>query len=273
MANKTVKAVVLARGLGTRMRQDAAGAALDPDQARAADAGIKAMIPVGRAFLDYVLSALADAGYRQVCLVIGPEHEAIRRYYTETCRPRRVTVQFAIQERPLGTADAVAAAEVFAAEDLFLVINSDNYYPAEVCRALRELEGPGLAAFECESLVGDSNIPDERVRQYAILEIDGDGYLQRIIEKPDQASFASMGPEIFVSMNCWLFGPAIFRACRNIRPSPRGELELADAVQVAVSSLGERFKALKLRAGVLDLSRRSDVAEVARRLRDVEVRL
>ena len=78
--------MVLARGLGTRMRRDDAAAALDGRQAAAANAGVKAMIPIAvgkgdRPFLDYVLSTVADAGYRRVCLVIGPEQEMIRRYY------------------------------------------------------------------------------------------------------------------------------------------------------------------------------------------------
>ena len=69
----------LARGLGKRMREQAqTGARVDAAQAEAADRGVKAMIPIGRPFLDYVLSALADAGYTETCLVIGPEHGAIR---------------------------------------------------------------------------------------------------------------------------------------------------------------------------------------------------
>ena len=71
------KAVILARGLGTRMRRDE-GVGLDREQSRAAAEGAKGMIPFGRPFLDYVLSSLADAGFREVCLVIGPEHRAIR---------------------------------------------------------------------------------------------------------------------------------------------------------------------------------------------------
>src|SRR5262245_54354599 len=77
--NHITRAIILARGLGTRMRERAqAGAAVDAAQAEAADRGVKAMIPIGRPFLDYVLSALADAGYTDACLVIGPEHDAIR---------------------------------------------------------------------------------------------------------------------------------------------------------------------------------------------------
>ena len=51
-------------------------ARLTPDQQRAADAGRKAMMPInGRPFLDYVLSALADAGIRHVALVVAPDHD------------------------------------------------------------------------------------------------------------------------------------------------------------------------------------------------------
>ncbi|HEV8118010.1 MAG TPA: nucleotidyltransferase family protein, partial [Thermoanaerobaculia bacterium] len=73
------RAVVLARGLGTRMRRPDGTAALDPAQAAAAASGVKAMISfgAGRPFLDYVLSGLADARIDEACLVIGPEHDEI----------------------------------------------------------------------------------------------------------------------------------------------------------------------------------------------------
>ena len=66
-----MKAVVLARGKGTRMRRADETAAADPDQSRVADTGLKAMIPFRRPFLDYILSALADAGLTRLCVVIG----------------------------------------------------------------------------------------------------------------------------------------------------------------------------------------------------------
>ena len=57
-----MKAVLLARGLGSRMKQDGDAATITASQAAAAAAGSKGMMPIGsRPFLDYVLSALADA--------------------------------------------------------------------------------------------------------------------------------------------------------------------------------------------------------------------
>ena len=73
-------------------------------------------------------------------------------------------------------------------------------------------------------------------------------------------------------MNCWRFGPSIFTACRSIELSPRGELELPNAVRYAVRVMGERFRAIPVDAGVLDLSRREDIAEVERRLSAFEPR-
>jgi len=67
----TTKAVILARGLGTRMRREDARIGLSESQASAADSGLKGMIPIARPFLDYVISALADAGITDVCLISG----------------------------------------------------------------------------------------------------------------------------------------------------------------------------------------------------------
>ena len=118
--HKMDKVVVLARGLGTRMRRNDAAAQVDGRQAAVAEAGIKALIPIDRPFLDYVLSAAADAGYRHVCLVIGPEQEAIREYYGGKVAAEKLDFTFACQPEPKGTADAVAAAEAFAGDDPFV---------------------------------------------------------------------------------------------------------------------------------------------------------
>jgi dTDP-glucose pyrophosphorylase len=266
-------AVILARGLGTRMRREDASAALGADQARVADTGVKAMIPIGRPFLDFVLSALADAGLAEVCLVIGPEHAAVREYYGGAAAPSRLRIAFAVQERPLGTADAVASAwEAIGSRD-FLVLNSDNYYPVEAYRALAAMDGPGLVAFERDAMIRDSNVPADRVRQFAVVRIGDDESMLDVIEKPDAATLASFGNDVYLSMNCWRFDTSVLDACRRVPLSPRGERELTDAVRLACREAGTRFRVVRMKAGVLDLSSRGDIAGVAGRLTGVEVRL
>lgn len=255
------------------MRRADAAARLDAEQSAAADTGIKAMIPVGRPFLDYVLSALADAGFTEICLVIGPEHNAIRRHYSKVPRPTRLRIGFAIQEKPLGTADAVLAVERFAAGDHFAVVNSDNYYPASALKSLVHMGGAGLPVFRRSTLIALGNIPAERVRHYAVAAVSRDGFVERILEKPDEQALASHGDDAWISMNCWRFSPAIFQACRDVELSPRGELELPRAVDYAIVALGQRLRAVPCKEGVLDLSTRADIEAVAKRLLGIEVRL
>jgi glucose-1-phosphate thymidylyltransferase len=259
---------VLARGLGTRMRASDAGAVLDTEQERAAAAGLKAMIPVGRPFLDYVLSALVDAGLGDVCIVVAPEHSEVRERYGTG--DTRASVSFAIQEEPRGTADALLAAESFTGGEPFVVLNSDNYYPVSVLAKLASLSEPGLPAFGRKALLADGAIAPERIAGYALLDIAPDGYLRRIVEKPDARTLAGFGDDAYVSMNCWRFSSEIFPACRTVRPSSRGELEIPVAAQHAMDEYGARFLTFLVHEGVLDLSRRGDIAEVKKRLSSIE---
>ena len=247
---------------------------LGEEQKRAADKGLKAMIPVGRPFLDYVISGLADAGILDVCLVIGasPEHNHVRERY-ESAVVTRVRIAFAVQHEPRGTADAVLAAEPFANGEHVLSVNADNYYPVNTLRALRELGTAGVSVFERRALIERSNIPAERVAHFAVVTVERDGTLKRIIEKPDARTFASLGESAYIGMNSWSLPPEIYDACRRIRPSPRGELELQDAIQLARDDMGVRFCVLVCRDGVLDLSTRADIAAVTERLVGVDVRL
>lgn len=246
---------------------------LTSTQAAAAAAGAKGMMPIGdgrtRPFLDFVLSALADAGCHRVCFVVAPDHAAIRDYYNGPGRPSRLHLTYAVQEIADGTARAVQTAQRFAGRDPFLVLNSDNLYPAAVLRSLVELGGPGLPAYERESLVRDSGFPADRVAAFAAIEVDAHGYLTRIVEKPGQEYYDAAGPGALISMNVWRFDDRIFDACRDVPLSRRGEYELPEAVGVAIAR-GVKFKTVPAAGPVLDLSRRSDIALVSARLSGLE---
>ena len=260
----TARAIVLARGLGTRMRAPDPGSHLTAAQQRAADAGIKAMMPInGRPFLDFVLDRLADAGIRDVALVVAPDHDALRRYYAEDAPPARLRVAFAVQQAALGTANAVLAAEPWTAGAPFLAMNADNLYPVAALNGLAQLDEPGLAAFDADDLVRSSNIPPDRLRAFATIDADEAGYLTRIVEKPAEPLPRRAGAR--VSMNCWHFDRRIFAACRDVPRSARGEFELPEAVGLAIHR-GVRFRAVLAAGPVLDLSRRADASDVERRL-------
>lgn len=263
-----MKALLLARGFGRRMQTAGSGGALTAAQWAAAVAGAKGMMPVGEAqrpFIDYVLSTLADAGCCDVCLIVPPDHDTIRTYFAGAGRPERVRLAFAAQPSADGTARAVLAGQSFAGDDPFLVLNADNLYPADVLRALVALDGSGLPAFERNALVRESGFPADRVAGFALLDVDASGHLCGIIEKPDAARLAAAGEQALVSMNVWRFDHRIFRACRDVPMSARGEFELPEAVGLAITT-GVRFRVVRARGAVLDLSHQADVPLVSARL-------
>jgi dTDP-glucose pyrophosphorylase len=252
------KVVVLARGLGNRMRAENFQVNLNSEQQKVAEIGVKALIPItkNRTFLDFIVENLRNTGFTEICLVIGDEHEILKNF----CR--RNNLQFAIQKEPLGTSDAVFSAKDFVKNDKFLVVNSDNLYPIEALQKLQQIENAGLIAFHRNGLISESNISADKIKKFATVDFDDDGILQKIIEKPQFIS----EKEIYISMNAWVFSPKIFDACQQIEKSERGEFELTAAVQFAIDNLGEKFRVETYNGGVLDLSSREDIEKVIKKL-------
>jgi dTDP-glucose pyrophosphorylase len=262
--------VLLAAGRGTRM-STAAPLPLDSAQADMAARGLKPLIPfAGAPFIAYVLTALADAGFTDVCIVVPPGNDPVRAWIA-AARPSRLRLHVAVQDEPLGTAHALLAAEAFADGLDIALVNADNDYPLAALAALRSLRGPGLVGFSRAGLLR-GNITAERFQGYALVDVDDAGCLCDIIEKPSAGQIRTMGDDALFSMTCWRFGPDIFQACRSIHPSPRGELELPDAVRNSMAT-GTRYEVVTIDEPVLDLSRREDIPSVARSLHGRSVAL
>jgi len=269
-------AVILARGLGTRLRADD-GTPLDAGQAAAASAGAKGLVPLaGRPLLDFVLHELADGGVRDVVLVVPPGDSPLRTRYDVEHPPARLRVRFAVQEEPRGTAQALLSAREAVCAALgapadtggrrhFLMCNADNLYAASAIEALVDARGPGVIAYDANALVRDSGIEAERVSRFALLDVGDDDMLRDIVEKPEPGHPLLNAEPRWVSMNLWRFRDTIFDACAAISPSPRGELELADAVREAMRR-GERFAVHRRAEAVYDLTHRRDIAALEARL-------
>lgn len=264
----TQKAVVLARGLGTRMMRDCGDIELSQEHLRAARRGYKALMPLcGRPMLDYVADSLLRAGLRHVCFVIAPQSDVMRDATRRIQASTGARFECAVQEEPLGTADAVLAAEQFAAGDSFVLTNGDNLYPTSALAELASLEDAACqaVAFERDALLRHSNIAPARIRAFSMMTVSEDGRLLGIVEKPeDPESYAHNG-RLWVSMNLFRFTPAIFDACKSIEPNPvRGELELPTAVAALLERGEPAFRIVFSDEGVLDLTSRSDIPAAER---------
>lgn len=259
-------AVVLARGLGSRMRS-ASDVRLTAEQAAAAANGHKALMPIGaHRLIDHSLSALADAGIRRAVLVVAPDHGDFVAH-RDALGSERLRIEFAVQDEPRGTAHALACARDVVGDESFLMVNGDNVYPVEAMRELLAQDCDAVLGFDREALIAGSNIPAERINAFALLS-ERDGILADIIEKPAPEVVAAHGGHALVSMNCFAFTPRIFDACERVELSPRGEYEIVDAVRML-----DGVRVIPVEGGVVDLSRRDDIAAVEAMLADRPVRL
>jgi len=266
----TERAVVLAGGLGKRMRRESQGIELGLERERLAARGLKVLMPLaGRPFLDYVLDSLLRAGLHRVCLVVAPEAELIGERARYVAKAAGAEVRCAVQGEARGTADAVLAAQDFVGDDCFLLCNGDNLYPDEAVSGLARKEGDEcwLAAFDRDGLVRGGNIAAERVKDFAVVSASPDGRLLGIVEKPADPERHVRQGRLWVGMNLYRFTPAILDSCRAIRPHPqRGELELTAAVGHLLQAGSTPFRALFCEGGVLDLTSRADVSSAERML-------
>ena len=149
------------------------------------------MIPFRRPFLDYILSALADAGCHDICLVIGPEHDVVRDYYERTRPPERVRVSLPFSRRraarptPCSSAESFAGRRTVPRPQLRQLLPCRRAAGARRARRSRPAGVPPRDAHRAEQY--RSRIASAAI---AMLTIDEDGTLRDIVEKPDAATFA-----------------------------------------------------------------------------------
>ena len=272
----TEKVVILARGRGTRMQQTVHEVKLDAATQAIAEKGAKTMIPIhGTPFLDYSLHNVIRAGFTKICLVVGPHSTRLHHYYTQIVqRHPHIEISFAIQQRPLGTADAVLAAQDFTDNDTFVLMNGDNLYSAPTLTLLRSQQARICysAGFDKEGLLRDGVLNEQRLKQFALLQVDDEGNLVTIQEKPVTTKPPQSPHQELISMNLFRLTPHIYTACERIAPHPlRKEYEITSAIQYLIDNHIVPVKVLPVWDTVIDLTYSHDIPLIRAVLRGMEL--
>jgi glucose-1-phosphate thymidylyltransferase len=222
-----MKGLILAAGLGTRLRP-------------LTEHVSKALLPLaGAPLISYPLRSLLAAGVGDIGIVTGANEAELRAALADHAQGEAgaANLTFVRQDEQKGLAHAVDCARGFCGGDDFVLLFCDNLFAAPLAPALarwRELRAGGP---DYQALVHTITVADPRAFGVAVLDAAGD--VQHLEEKPAQprSDQAVIGIDILT--------PRIFDAIARIKPSPRGELEITDALMELVH-LGYRVHARQL---------------------------
>ena len=229
--------IIMAGGASSRMKRSLSQSQLSEDEKNLAVKVHKSLIPLGKSkkpLLFYLVSNAVAAGITKIYLVTSPENVAFKRWL-ETWQKNNsfegIKIQIAIQylkkgyEKPLGTADAIEQTVDQYPELLnttFIVCNGDNLYSKE---AFQQLIKPRSAPHALISYARSGlKFDDERIKKFAVMDINDLGYLNRIIEKPNSETVErcrDASGEIRVSMNMFsFFGQKLYPYLKKLHYSP-----------------------------------------------------
>jgi len=218
--SKIEKAVILAAGRGTRMRELTAELP-------------KPMIEVrGKPVLQHIVEGLRDAGICKFLIVVGYKADAVRNFLGDGAS-YDVEIQFATQVVQDGTGRVVDLARDFAGDFPFVLSYGDILIdPANYKRVVNL---PGAA----EAMITVTR--GEDVSKGGAVSLNEQMELIDIREKSRPGQTTSP----WYNAGLYAFRPSIFEFTAKLQPSPRGEYELTDAIR-ALAQSGKKIKAFEL---------------------------
>ncbi|HHN93663.1 MAG TPA: glucose-1-phosphate thymidylyltransferase [Anaerolineae bacterium] len=183
----------------------------------------KQLIPVAnKPVLFRVIESIRDAGITEIGIVVGDTAPDIKAAVGRGGR-WGVKITYIHQEQPLGLAHAVKVSRDFLGEDRFVMFLGDNVIQGGISPLIEQ-----FAASDWNSQIVLTRV--SHPEQYGVAELDDEGRIVRLIEKPKHP------PSDLALVGIYMFDHNIHTAVDNITPSWRGELEITDAIQWLVEN-------------------------------------
>ena len=211
-----MKGLILSGGAGTRLRPITHTSA-------------KQLVPIAnKPILVYGIEAMVEAGITQIGIIISPETGGDIQEAVGDGSAFGAEVTWIRQEDPLGLAHCVLIARDFLGDDDFVMYLGDNMLEQNLVGFVSEFESrrssPELGSggsLVAQILLTEVDDPSS----FGVAEVDENGAVIALVEKPE------VPPSNLALVGVYLFDKTIHDAVAAIAPSPRGELEITDAIQ------------------------------------------
>ncbi|MEP7016046.1 MAG: sugar phosphate nucleotidyltransferase [Verrucomicrobiota bacterium] len=217
---KIDKAVLLAAGRGTRMREMTAELP-------------KPMLTVrGKPVLQHIVEGLRDAGVHRFLIIVGYRPEAVQNFFGDGSR-YKIEIQYATQAVQDGTGRVVDLARNFVEYSPFVLSYGDILVDPANYKSLVDLPE------DAEAIVSVKR--GEDVSKGGAVFVNEQKELVDLQEKSQSGEPTSP----WYNAGIYAFRPSIFEFTAKLKPSPRGEYELTDAIRDLAHS-GKKIKVLEL---------------------------
>ena len=209
-----MKGIILAGGKGTRLYP----------MTRAVS---KQLLPIyDKPMIYYPLSVLMLAGIREVLIISTPDDTPVYKELLGDGKTLGMRFEYKVQQAPKGLAEAFILGEEFIGDDSVCLILGDNIFYGQ---ALSDYLRDGARVTEGGMIFG---IQVKNPTAFGVVEFDKSMRAVSIEEKPENPKSNYAVPGLY------FYGNSVVDIAKNIKPSPRGELEIT-AVNNEYLSRGE----------------------------------